>query len=70
MLIGVPAETDPAEMRVAATPETVRKFAGLGADVSVEHGAGAKAGFPDAEYQSAGAAGSSRPRKRSAPIWY
>ena len=55
MLIGVPAETDPAEMRVAATPETVKKFAGLGADVSVEHGAGAKAGFPDAEYQSAGA---------------
>ena len=55
MLIGVPAETDPAEMRVAATPETVKKFVGLGADVSVEHGAGAKAGFPDAEYQSAGA---------------
>ena len=55
MLIGVPAETDPAETRVAATPETVKKFVGLGADVSVEHGAGAKAGFPDAEYQSAGA---------------
>src|ERR1700690_535108 len=55
MLFGVPAETDPAEMRVAATPETVKKFVGLGADVSVEHGAGAKAGFPDADYQSAGA---------------
>jgi NAD(P) transhydrogenase subunit alpha len=55
MLIGVPAETDPAETRVAAVPETVKKFVGLGADVSVEHGAGAKAGFPDAEYQSAGA---------------
>ena len=55
MLIGVPAETDPVETRVAATPETVKKFVGLGADVSVEHGAGAKAGFPDAEYQSAGA---------------
>src|SRR5277367_1777550 len=55
MLIGVPAETDLAETRVAATPETVKKFIGLGAEVSVEHGAGAKAGFPDAEYQSAGA---------------
>src|ERR1700677_2650022 len=53
MRIGVLAETDPAETRVAATPETVKKFAGLGADVSVEHGAGAKAGFPDAEYHSA-----------------
>jgi H+-translocating NAD(P) transhydrogenase subunit alpha len=55
MLIGVPAETDPAETCVAATPETVKKFIGLGAEVAVEHGAGAKAGFPDAEYQSAGA---------------
>jgi NAD(P) transhydrogenase subunit alpha len=55
MLIGTPGETEPAETRVAATPETVKKFVGLGADVAVEHGAGAKAGFPDAEYQSAGA---------------
>ena len=55
MLVGVPGETDPAETRVAATPETVKKFVGLGAEVAVEHGAGAKAGFPDAEYQSAGA---------------
>ena len=55
MLIGAPAETDPAETRVAATPETVKKFVGLGAEVAIGHGAGAKAGFPDAEYQSAGA---------------
>ena len=55
MLIGVPAETDPAETRIAATPETVKKFVGLGAEVAIEHGAGAKAGFPDADYQSAGA---------------
>ena len=55
MLIGVPAETDLAETRVAATPETVKKFAGLGAEVALEHGAGAKAGFQDAEYQLAGA---------------
>ena len=55
MLIGVPTETDPAETRVAATPETVKRFVGLGAEVAIEHGAGAKAGFPDTEYQSAGA---------------
>jgi NAD(P) transhydrogenase subunit alpha len=55
MLIGVPAETDLAETRVAATPETVKKFVGLGAEVAIEHGAGAKAGFPDGEYQLAGA---------------
>jgi NAD(P) transhydrogenase subunit alpha len=55
MLIGVPAETDLGETRVAATPETVKKFVGLGAEVAVEYCAGAKAGFSDAEYQSAGA---------------
>ncbi len=55
MLIGVPAEKDPAETRVAATPETVKKFIGLGAEVAVEHGAGVKAGVPDADYQAAGA---------------
>jgi H+-translocating NAD(P) transhydrogenase subunit alpha len=55
MLIAAPTETDPGETRVAATPETVKKFAGLGAEVAVEHGAGAKAGFPDADYASAGA---------------
>ena len=55
MRIAAPAETDPGETRVAATPETVKKFVGLGAEVALEHGAGAKAGFPDTEYQSAGA---------------
>ncbi len=55
MLIAAPTETNSGETRVAATPETVKKFVGLGADVAIEHGAGAKAGFPDAEYQSAGA---------------
>ena len=50
MLIAAPTETDPGETRVAATPETVKKFIGLGADVAIEHGAGARAGFPDADY--------------------
>ena len=55
MLIGVPAETDPAETRVAASPETVKKFIALGAEVAVEQGAGLKAGFVDSDYQAAGA---------------
>ena len=55
MLIGVAAETDPAETRVAASPETVKKFIGLGAEVAVERGAGLKAGVVDADYQAAGA---------------
>jgi H+-translocating NAD(P) transhydrogenase subunit alpha len=55
MRIATPAETDPGETRVAATPETVKKFVGLGAEVAIEHGAGAKSGFPDSEYASAGA---------------
>ncbi len=55
MLIGVAGETDPAETRVAATPETVKKFIGLGAEVAIERGAGDKAGVPDGDYESAGA---------------
>src|SRR5271157_3255962 len=55
MLIGVAAETDPAETRVAATPETVKKFIALGAEVAVERGAGVKAGVVDADYKGAGA---------------
>ncbi|HZP20164.1 MAG TPA: Re/Si-specific NAD(P)(+) transhydrogenase subunit alpha [Bauldia sp.] len=55
MKIAVPAETDKAEPRVAATPETVKKFIGLGAEVSVEKGAGAGSKIPDSEYAAAGA---------------
>jgi H+-translocating NAD(P) transhydrogenase subunit alpha len=55
MLIAAPTETDPGETRVAATPETIKKFIGLGAETAIEHSAGAKAGFPDVDYVSAGA---------------
>jgi len=55
MLIAIPAEKDPAEGRVAATPETVKKYAGLGAAVRVEAGAGLASGFLDADYAAAGA---------------
>ncbi len=56
MKVAVPAETDPGEPRVAATPETVKKMIGLGADVAVEPGAGIKSGILDADYAAAGAA--------------
>ncbi len=55
MKIAVPAEPAEAESRVAATPETVKKLIGLGADVVVQAGAGARSRFLDAEYQAAGA---------------
>ncbi len=55
MRIAIPRESDPAEPRVAATPETVKKFVSLGAEVAVEPGAGVKSGIPDAEYAAAGA---------------
>jgi NAD(P) transhydrogenase subunit alpha len=55
MRITVLSETDEAETRVSATPETVKKYKALGADVTVQAGAGAKAGIPDAEFEAAGA---------------
>src|SRR6266571_6857156 len=55
MRIAVAREIDPAEGRVAATPETVKKMKGLGADVAVEPDAGTKSGIPDAEFAAAGA---------------
>ena len=55
MKIAVAAETDKAEPRVAATPETVKKLIGLGAEVAVEPGAGLQSGIPDADYDAAGA---------------
>ena len=55
MRIAVLSETDPVETRVAATPETVKKYKSLGAEVAIEAGAGRKAGVPDAEFEAAGA---------------
>jgi H+-translocating NAD(P) transhydrogenase subunit alpha len=54
MKIAVLKETAAGEKRVAATPETVKKFIALGADVAVEAGAGEAASYSDAEYQAAG----------------
>ena len=56
MKLGVPRETASGETRVAATPESIKKFKGLGLDVTVEAGAGAAARIADADYAAAGAA--------------
>ena len=53
--IAVLRERATGESRVSATPETVRKFIGLGAAVSVESGAGATASIADDDYRAAGA---------------
>lgn len=53
--IAVLKETAAGETRVAASPETVKKFIGLGATVAVEKGAGLSASISDAEYEAVGA---------------
>jgi len=55
MRIAVAREADAAEPRVAASPETVKKMVGLGAEVLVARGAGAGSGVSDADFEAAGA---------------
>ena len=63
MRIAVARETDGNEPRVAATPETVKKFKALGAEVAVARGAGNASGLLDADYEAAGATISDAPVK-------
>jgi NAD(P) transhydrogenase subunit alpha len=55
MRIAVLSETDQVETRVAATPDTIKKYKALGAEVVLQAGAGRHAGIPDAEFEAAGA---------------
>jgi NAD(P) transhydrogenase subunit alpha len=55
MRIAVAREADPGEDRVAATPDTVKKLKGFGAEITIEPGAGVKSGIPDADFTAAGA---------------
>jgi H+-translocating NAD(P) transhydrogenase subunit alpha len=55
MRIAIAREIEADEPRVAATPETIKKMKGLGADVAVEPGAGIKSGILDEDYSAAGA---------------
>jgi NAD(P) transhydrogenase subunit alpha len=60
MKIAILKEAAPGETRCAATPETVKKFIGLGAEVAVEQGAGEHALIADSEFEAAGASLGSR----------
>jgi NAD(P) transhydrogenase subunit alpha len=55
MIVGVPRETYPGEKRVALVPAVLGNLAKAGLQVLVEAGAGAAAGYPDAEYSDKGA---------------
>ena len=55
MIIGVPKEIKDQEARVGVTPAGVKALTEAGHKVLVETNAGAQSGFPDDEYQNAGA---------------
>jgi NAD(P) transhydrogenase subunit alpha len=55
MIVGVPRETYPGEKRVALVPGVLANLAKAGLQVLIEAGAGAAAGYPDAEYSDKGA---------------
>ena len=55
MKIAILKERRPHESRVAATPETVKKLMALGAEITIEAGAGEAASYTDQAYVDAGA---------------
>ena len=56
MKIGIPKERRDEERRAAASPETVKRYKGMGLEPVVEAGAGVGAAVADQAYQDAGAA--------------
>ncbi|WP_313809092.1 NAD(P) transhydrogenase subunit alpha [Sphingobium sp.] len=55
MKIAIVKELAEGERRVSGTPETVKKFKALGAEIAVEAGAGLTAAIADADYAAMGA---------------
>ena len=55
MKIGIPSEIFANELRVAATPKTVKRLQKQGFEVYIQHNAGIKANFSDKEFEEAGA---------------
>ncbi len=55
MKIAIPSESEPSEPRVAASPDTVKKFIALGAEVAVQAGAGDASRIVDEAWREAGA---------------
>ncbi len=55
MKVGIPTEIHADELRVAATPKTIKRLQKQGFEVYIQKGAGKKANFSDAEFEEAGA---------------
>jgi NAD(P) transhydrogenase subunit alpha len=55
MKVGIPAEISPNELRVAATPKTVKRLQKQGFEVYIQRNAGVKANFSDKDFEDAGA---------------
>lgn len=55
MKVGIPMELSPNELRVAATPKTVKRLQKQGFEVYIQHNAGVKANFSDKDFEEAGA---------------
>src|SRR5262249_49388675 len=55
MIVGVPRESFPGERRVGLVPGALPNLTKAGLEVVVEAGAGAEAGYPDADYIAKGA---------------
>ncbi|MEO9970548.1 MAG: Re/Si-specific NAD(P)(+) transhydrogenase subunit alpha [Hyphomonadaceae bacterium] len=70
MKLSILKETATGEARVAATPESVKKLIGLGHEISIETGAGTRAGFLDSAYKDEGAtiAGSAAEAMKTADL--
>ncbi|WP_300031391.1 Re/Si-specific NAD(P)(+) transhydrogenase subunit alpha [uncultured Roseobacter sp.] len=65
MKIGTPKETFEGEARVAMTPDSAAQLLKLGHECVIETGAGAMAGFADADYKAAGV----EVAKTAAALW-
>ncbi len=55
MKVGIPSEISQNELRVAATPKTVKRLQKQGFEVYIQHNAGIKANFSDKDFEEAGA---------------
>ena len=53
MKVGIPSEIFPNELRVAATPKTVKRLQKQGFELYIQHNAGVKANFSDKEFEEA-----------------
>ncbi|MEM8767796.1 MAG: NAD(P)(+) transhydrogenase (Re/Si-specific) subunit alpha, partial [Pseudomonadota bacterium] len=54
MLIAVPRETWPGELRAALVPQNAKKLINAGFEIAVESGVGNNAGFSDAAFEEVG----------------